>query len=124
MTEEKRYEEVDAAELFDRSGILFEINRIVLHPLGYHLGVPVVDGKKTLWVIDYKDVEGGLAFGRAEWKEGKDKVKAFNKEREVVVRITQRARIFGTIIQETSDGPRPRRSKDPGERRPSSKPRR
>lgn len=115
----KLYEEIDAAELFDESGLLFEINRVILHPLGYHLGVPVVNGRKTLRVVDYMNVEGGLAYGSQEWKEGKEKLRAFNKKREIVKRVSARVRLFGAIIQEEkSFGPLPGGGKDTRERRP------
>lgn len=115
---------LDAAELFDDSGLVFEVNRVILHPIGYHLGASVIAGEKILEVLDYKDVEGGIAFDAAEWKEGKEKLKVFNKRREVVRRVSARMRIFGCIIQETMNGPRASGSKDPGERRASPKPRR
>lgn len=116
----KLYEELDGAQLLEHSGLLFEINRIILHPIGYHAGTPVVDGRPTLRIVDYADVEGGLAFGSAEWREGKEKLKAFNKQRGVVRRISQRVRAFGTIIQEAkSFGPLPSGGKDTRERRPS-----
>ena len=111
--------ELDAAEFLEDSGLLFEINRIVLHPIGYHMGNPVKDGKRTLMVLDYADVEGGVAFGAMEWKDGKERLKAFNKKREVVRRVSERLRSLGCIIQETVNGPRAGGSKDPGERRAS-----
>jgi hypothetical protein len=92
--------ELDAAEFLEDSGLLFEINRLVLHPIGYHMGIPVVDGKRTLRVLDYADVEGGVAFGAIEWKDGREKQKAFNKKREVVRRISDRMRSLGCIVQE------------------------
>lgn len=115
----KLYEELDAAQLLEHSGLLFEINRIVLHPIGYHMESPVVDGRPTLRIIDYANVEGGIAFGSAEWREGKEKLKAFSKARGVVRRISQRLRAFGAIIQEDkSFGPLPSGGKDTRERRP------
>src|SRR5262249_17202614 len=120
MAKERKelHRELDAADLLEETGLLFEINRIVLHPLGYHLGAPEVDGKRVLRVVDYEHVEGGIVFSSPEWREGKEKLAAFNRQRHVVRRVSARQRIFGKIIQDGRHGPS--RGKDPGVSRPST----
>lgn len=69
-----------AARLLVDSGLLFEINRKVLHPRGLALEVIADDdGHLTMshFLQDYRD-EGGIEFGPESIERGEKKLAAFD----------------------------------------------
>lgn len=61
------------------SGLLFEINSKVLHPLGLSLAVQLDDNDKTVSfnIYDYRNSEGGVAFSKEALEIGLSKLKKY-----------------------------------------------
>ncbi len=76
----------DAAKFLVDSGLLFEINRKVLHPRGLALEViqhDVIQGENNLTMSqtlqDWRD-EGGIEFGPESIERGEKKLAAFDAQ--------------------------------------------
>jgi len=63
--------------LLVETGLLFEINRRVLHPLGLSLVLLRGEGKDELCLWDCRDVEGGILYDPEEYKLGNFKYQNF-----------------------------------------------
>jgi len=73
----------DPANFLTGTGLLFEINRRVLHPFGLALEIiqDVESGESKIGgVWDKRDVEGGMLFLEGSVAEGAKKFKAFLEE--------------------------------------------
>lgn len=71
----------DAAKFLHDSGLLFEINRAVLHPRGLALRVTVNDDEndtKFGVIYDYRD--GSIVFGEQLFNEGEKKLNRYMDE--------------------------------------------
>lgn len=66
--------EVDASYLVD-SGLLFELNRHILHQFGIALGVRQGDGVSELFLLDER--EEGIIFSPESFEDGKKKYARF-----------------------------------------------
>ena len=81
-------------------GLLFEINRYVLHPLGLALAVKTDDEAfKFDGIWDRRDLEEGLRFDDEALKEGHEKHTKY-MEKEGFVRLAKRYEQLGYIYQE------------------------
>lgn len=71
----------DAAKFLHDSGLLFELNRAVLHPRGLALGVTVSDDESDIEfdvIYDYRD--DGIVFGEQLFNEGEKKLNTYMDE--------------------------------------------
>lgn len=91
----------DVGKFLVDSGLLFEINRRVLHPLGMALEC-AVDEKpghsKIGNVWDYRDDPEGIRFGDDEFKSGLAKLRRFMAEFGDR-KLAQRRAILGFVVQ-------------------------
>lgn len=91
-----------AARFLYQSGLLFEINRRVLHPLGLALEIQQDDedsdkiGFGGLW--DYRNDPEGLYFDAESFDSGAARLGAFLGH-DVPTRFEQRERTLGFVIQ-------------------------
>lgn len=88
------------------SGLLFEINRTLLHPLGLALGVQVDDETDEAYAIDIRrsdDVEG-IIFSEEQMHEGLVKLNMFRAKGENLERYLQRRKALGYIVQPFEPG--------------------
>jgi hypothetical protein len=102
-------EKIPAGQFLLDSGLLFEINRKVLHPFGLALEVivdpdqEIVEGGDATYVLgsslwDYRDDEEGMVFGEKTFKEGIAKLENFMKEFGFE-RLKTRNQSLGFIVQ-------------------------
>lgn len=91
------------AQFFMDSGLLFQINRQVLHPLGLALEVITDDetGEATGFggVWDYRDEDEGIRFTGEAFNDGLRKWEAFRKEYADEAIIKRKIRL-GYVYQE------------------------
>jgi len=105
MAEEIKRLENPAKLLLD-SGLLFEINRILLHPLGMALEINVDDETGDpvsiggIW--DYRDDPEGILYGEDELEIGFEKITKFMEEFGNE-KIQQRYETVGFITQGVSE---------------------
>ena len=87
------------------NGLLFELNRQVLHPLGMELDIRLdEDGKITgIDLVDNRDNPQPLSFGPAEFTAGREKYNAYLDERGR--RNIQKRRQMGMVIQTGPQNP-------------------
>lgn len=109
MTEEK----VTPADLtppkmsvdeFQKLGLLQEINRLLLHPMGLALEVLVDEGGEAIrfgGVWDYRDDPEGLAFGNSTPASVE---KARRVEEMFEAKRKERERVFGWHVQPPGEG--------------------
>jgi hypothetical protein len=90
------------AEFLLDSGLLFEINRNVLHPFGLALEVIIDDEDKITFgnIWDCRDDPEGLVYDDDAFVVGKNKFEKFMKEFGEA-RLSSRKRRLGFIVQET-----------------------
>lgn len=92
----------DHAKFFVDNGILFELNRQVLYPLGLALEVIVDDetGKVKHFggVWDYRDEDEGIRFDDVGFEDGLAKWNVF-REKYVDEAVKKRELILGYIVQ-------------------------
>ena len=105
MTEIKKI--TDSARFLLDTGLLFELNRRILHP--FHMALEVYvddDGKAHLGAIwdGRKDNDGGIWFDEEAYKVGYDKLNAFMKE-EGNALLKSRQDKLGYIYQEFETPP-------------------
>lgn len=85
------------------TGLLFEINRQILHPFGLALEV-IIDDKtgnvKLGQIWDYRDDPEGMLFGDDYFAKGLEKFKKFMKETGMK-KLQERKRRLGFIIQKS-----------------------
>lgn len=88
-------------ELLD-SGLLFEINRRVLHPLGLALAVEVTtEGEVALSneIWDNRDDPEGIAFAPETFLEGEAKYNLYMSNKKTADAISSRKKTLGYIVQ-------------------------
>lgn len=99
MSEKIKY--MDIKEFMD-SGMLFEINRQILHPLGMALEATGKDGEDGEWrlsgVWDYRDDPEGILFDQETLQNGKEKLQRY-MEKEGNAKLDEREQALGFIIQ-------------------------
>jgi hypothetical protein len=99
--EKKEPEPIKRADIKElrKLGLIFEINRTVLHPLGLALEVTIHDdGTEELsGVWDCRDDPEGVAFGDDTWKDGFAKLKAAQEW--IQSRIHARYEALGYVVQ-------------------------
>jgi hypothetical protein len=102
----RKLNSAEAARFLLDSGLLFDINRQILHPIGLALAVGIDDEGRTHFdgLIDSDDPEG-YSFGPADFKEGKKKLRKFYKDFKVQYRLRTHARNLGPILQMTARYP-------------------
>jgi len=89
------------AKFLLESGLLFQINRTFLHPLGLALEVEIdkkTDEVKFGGIWDCRDEPKGILFSENAFKEGYRKWKKFSRQ-EGEKKITERLKQLGFIIQ-------------------------
>jgi len=97
----------DAPAFLADTGLLFEINRMVLHPLGLALEVIVNDETDRperfggLW--DYRHEPEGIRFAAEAFADGLKKFNAFMGEFGTNKHL-ERERVLGYLIQDEEDG--------------------
>lgn len=85
-------------------GLIFEINRKVLHPLGLAIAVEITE-KGTSFsdgVWDYRDDPEGLLFSGETFDQGNTKFKKFMEEFGAN-KLLERANTLGYIYQTTAE---------------------
>jgi hypothetical protein len=93
---------VHAADLLLDTGLLFQINKDILHPLGLALSVNIDDktGEKTLsqdlW--DCRDDVDGLIYTDETFKDGSEKLEKFYTE-VGLDKLEKRREKLGYIVQ-------------------------
>lgn len=93
---------VNAADLLLDTGLLFQINKDILHPLGLAMSVSTnaQTGEKTisqeLW--DYRLDDEGILYSKDTFEEGLKKLEKFYTE-EGLEKLEQRYKKLGFIIQ-------------------------
>lgn len=95
---------IPAAKFLVDSGLLFEINRTILHPLGLALEVVLEeDGTMKvgdLW--DYRNDPEGMLYDAESFRDGMAKLETFMKEFGTA-KLEQRKRELGFVVQERED---------------------
>jgi len=97
-------DKLPAAEFLQENGLLFEINRKILHPFGIALYVVENeddDGNKTVALgdlQDYRDDPEGMIFGEKTFREGMGKLTKFMNE-VGYQKLTTRHEHLGYVIQ-------------------------
>jgi hypothetical protein len=83
------------------TGLLFEINRKVLHPLGLSLGVILDANDHTISfnVWDCRDIPEGLTFTKEAFELGMSKLKKYMEERGNKI-LSSRKSILGIELQD------------------------
>lgn len=89
---------IPPAQFLLDTGLLFEINRRVLHPLGYALSVDVNGNKYSIGDLWVTDDPTGFEFGEDSLAEGRAKVQAY-MQREGAMKISNRMKTTGFIVQ-------------------------
>ena len=81
------------------NGLLFEVNRQVLHPLGLQLELTVAaDGRRAgLELVDNRDSEAPIYFGPDQWAAGRSKYEEYMET--AGRRNMQKRRRVGMVIQ-------------------------
>lgn len=89
----------DPAVFLEESGVLFEINRQVLHPLGLELHLtPGDDGERArLEIVDNRDSPEPIFFASEAFDEGREKFERYMAEHGR--RNVQKRRQIGMVIQ-------------------------
>jgi hypothetical protein len=91
----------DAARFLSETGLLFQINRSVLHPLGLALEVSVDDKHGDIQfgrIWDCRECDEGIVYGDESFKEGSDKFEEYlNKFGSNS--INRRKKTFGFVEQ-------------------------
>ena len=87
------------ADFLVDNGILFEMNRQVLHPLGLQLEIEAgADGEMcSLTIIDNRAVPTPIYFGSEEFESGRERYEAYMAEHGR--RNMQKRRQIGMVIQ-------------------------
>lgn len=96
---------IPAGKFLYESGLLFEINRTVLHPFGLALEVNVDNetGEVTLGDLwDYRDDPEGMLYGEGQIRVGMEKYTKFMEEFGDE-KINERLKYVGFVIQDTGD---------------------
>lgn len=92
---------INAGEFLLDSGLLFQINRDILHPLGLALAVDMGDEVKVsnnLW--DYREDPEGILYSNGTLIDGEQKLKKFYDEFGTE-KLNQRFETVGYITQQT-----------------------
>lgn len=96
------------------SGLLFEINRRILHPLGLALSVDVPDNGTALeqdfgviQIVDMREDPEGVCFEDATYLEGKAKLKTFLEKSQFQERLMSRRTRLGYVVQSMPPDPEP-----------------
>lgn len=106
----------DPAEFLLDSGLLFEINRRILHPLGLALAVEQADDgsysnngsfSTNVRVLDCRDDPEGLIFDEATLAEGQAKIERFVAENLLQQKLMVRRTRLGYLIQTIPPEPEP-----------------
>lgn len=93
----------EVASFLHKSGLLFEINRRLLHPLGMALSVVMEDDGRIsaigpMW--DYRDDPEGMLFDSSTFAASQAKFKAFLEAEDVDRKLIERSERLGFVIQE------------------------
>ena len=86
---------MSAQELSD-SGLVFEINRLVLHPVGLSL----VTKGNSLEIIDKSFLPEGLVYTGKEMEQGNSQVRGFRVNKGANIRLGNRMAKYGFIVQQ------------------------
>jgi hypothetical protein len=89
-------------EFLLENGLLFEINRRVLHPLGLALEVEIDDDGKVIIgsIWDCRSDPEGVLFSPDTWQSGKDKIDKYMEDCGNAA-VKSRQEIFGFLEQTT-----------------------
>jgi hypothetical protein len=89
------------------SGLLFEINRTVLHPIGLALAVQIDeqkdDNQGTIEIIDVRDDPEGMIFTEESYEHGVLKLKRYMEENRDNACTQERFKRLGFVVQDESD---------------------
>ncbi|MEW6555103.1 MAG: hypothetical protein AB1384_12555 [Actinomycetota bacterium] len=90
------------------SGLLFEINRSILHPYGLALNLSITEAKEDeseqvqiAGLLDYRDDPEGIIFAPETYEQGLKKYEAFWQENQA--RLEERVERLGFIVQPKAD---------------------
>ncbi len=95
---------VSAADFLFESGLFFEINRRLLHPLGLSLELKTINGELRInkLMLDLRDSPAGVIYSEAELKEHEKRIidfmDAFGMEK-----MQERQNLLGYIVQKSSN---------------------
>lgn len=85
-------------------GLLFELNRQILHPLGLQLGIETDEGGVSrLELLDNRDSPEPIFFTAEEFEEGRARYEGYMRDHGR--RNIQKRRRIGTVIQTGPDLP-------------------
>jgi len=89
---------------FVASGLLFEVNRTVLHPLGLALEVKVEDDGSMEFggIWDCRDDSEGILFAPENFDHGNEKFETYMRERGQAA-LELRRNLLGFLVQTSSD---------------------
>ena len=93
----------EAARFLHEHGLLFEINRTVLHPLGLALSVEVGDGGTVTGfgqLFDYRADPEGMLFSDRQIESGMERLAKARAECQADEKAAVRLERFGSVIQE------------------------
>jgi len=96
----KKNKTIPAAEFLYNSGLLFEINRLLLHPIGLALQVELDDNGKVRPlrnIQDFRDEPEGLIFPEEAVIAGQEKLATFMQT--VKKPLTIREKMLGFVVQ-------------------------
>jgi len=91
-------------EFLLESGLIFEINRKILHPFGLALEIIIDDDDKLVFgnIWDHRDDEDGITFSKESFDVGKEKFEKFMNEFGNM-RLKTRLNNLGYTIQEEAE---------------------
>ena len=88
----------EAAEFLSKSGLLFEINRLVLHPRGLALAVKTNDADEVIGfagLADYRKEKDGIVFADGTLEEGAKKLRTYDAKTKDTKRRKARVATYG-----------------------------
>lgn len=94
----------NGAEFLYESGLFFEINRRILHPLGLSLELKEVNGELRInkLMLDLRDCPAGITYSEAELKENEKRIIDFMNSFGIE-KMQERQNLLGYIVQKSID---------------------
>ena len=94
------------AEFLLDSGLLFEINRVVLHPMGLALGINNEADPAEMYLVDHRHDLEGIIFEDDTFVEGETKMRKFFIENKLARKFSERLEKLGFVVQGSPNGKR------------------
>lgn len=94
----------NAAKYLKDTGLIFDINRKVLHPIGLALGYEMeIDGTLSPLFLFKTDDPEGIVFTDEVCREGFNELSKYFETHDIVDKLPLRFKKYGTLIQQHPD---------------------